>query len=57
MQRLVRLHAEGAFHPVVGETLPFSRIRDAHTLAGGGHKRGSVVLLFPDPASKAQART
>jgi NADPH:quinone reductase-like Zn-dependent oxidoreductase len=50
MQRLVRLHGEGAFRPVVGETLPFARIRAAHALAGGGHKRGSVVLLFPDPA-------
>jgi len=53
MQRLVRLHAEGAFHPVVGETLTFARIREAHALAGGGHKRGSVVLLFPDPAPAA----
>jgi NADPH:quinone reductase-like Zn-dependent oxidoreductase len=54
MQRLVRLHAEGAFRPVVGETLPFSRIREAHALAGGGHKRGSVVVLFPDAAPAGQ---
>lgn len=54
MQRLVRLHSEGAFQPVVGQTLPFARIRQAHALAGGGHKRGSVVLLFPDPAPASQ---
>lgn len=54
MQRLVRLHAEGAFRPVMGETLPFARIREAHALAGGGHKRGSVVLLFADPAPAGQ---
>lgn len=54
MERLVRLHGEGAYNPVVGEPLPFARIREAHALAGGGHKRGSVVLLFPDAAPAGQ---
>jgi NADPH:quinone reductase-like Zn-dependent oxidoreductase len=55
MRRLVRLHGEGAFRPVVGETLPFVRILEAHALAGGGHKRGSVVVVFPDPVPQTPA--
>lgn len=53
MQRLVQLHAEGAYRPVVGETLPFAQIRAAHALAGSGHARGSVVVVFPEPAPGA----
>ena len=49
MERLIALHAAGAYRPVVGTVLPFDRIRDAHALAGSGHKRGAVVVrIDPD---------
>lgn len=51
MERLLALHTEGAYQPVVGAVLPFERIAAAHALAGSGHKRGSVVVRIEgDPA-------
>jgi len=44
MERLIALHAAGAYRPVVGKALPFAQIREAHALAGSGHKRGAVVV-------------
>ena len=56
MERLVGLHAAGAYRPVVQQVLPFERIRQAHALASGRHKTGAIVVRMdgqavPDPAS------
>jgi NADPH:quinone reductase-like Zn-dependent oxidoreductase len=51
MLRLIDLHAKGAFRPVVGETLPFARIRDAHARVDTGHMAGSMVVLMDGTAT------
>ncbi len=42
--RLVELHRAGGYRPVVGRTLPFSEIAEAHRIAQGWHKQGNLVL-------------
>jgi NADPH:quinone reductase-like Zn-dependent oxidoreductase len=51
MERLVALHEQGAYRPVVGAALPFEEIVAAHCLAGGGHKRGNVVVVMGPQSS------
>lgn len=51
MHRLIDLHARAAYRPVVGETLPFARIRDAHARVDTGHMQGSMVVVMRDHAS------
>lgn len=46
MARLLAIHAEGGYRPVVGYTIPFDRIAEAHALAGSGRKRGNVVVTM-----------
>ncbi len=46
MRRLLDLCSRGALRPVIGASLPFEDIGKAHTLAGSGHKRGSVVVTI-----------
>ncbi len=46
LNRLLALHAAGAYRPLVGETLPFAEICRAHERADSGHKRGNLVLLI-----------
>lgn len=52
MERLLALHAQGAYRPVAGTVLPFAEIVAAHRLAGSGHKRGNVVVMM-DPQTSA----
>lgn len=47
MERLIRLHAAGVYHPTVGEMLPFAEIASAHARAGSLHKRGNVIVTVP----------
>lgn len=47
MERLVALHAAGAYRPVLGDILPFERIAEAHALAETMHRRGATVLTLP----------
>lgn len=47
MERLIRLHTQGAYHPFIGETLPFAQIAQAHAIAGSRHKVGNVVVTIP----------
>lgn len=42
--RLVELHRAGGYRPVVGRTLPFTEIAEAHRIAQGWHKQGNLVL-------------
>lgn len=46
MTRLLGLYQTGAYRPLIGAALPFTRIIDAHALASSGHKRGNVVVLM-----------
>lgn len=49
MDRLIRLHKDGAYRPLVGQTLPFADIAKAHALAGSRHKRGNLVVAMDGP--------
>jgi NADPH:quinone reductase-like Zn-dependent oxidoreductase len=44
--RLLAIHADGGYRPVLGAVLPLERIVEAHRLASGGHKRGNVVVTL-----------
>lgn len=44
--RLVELHRAGGYRPVVGRTLPFGEIVEAHRIAQGWHKQGNLVLTL-----------
>ena len=46
MDRLIRLHGAGVYHPSVGDVLPFAEIATAHARAGSRHKRGNTVVLI-----------
>lgn len=44
--RLVDLYRAGGYRPVVGRTLPFSEIAEAHRIAQSWHKQGNLVLTL-----------
>lgn len=46
LESLMIFCKEGTFRPLIGAVLPFEKIHEAHKIAGGGHKLGSVVLKF-----------
>ncbi|WP_431300490.1 NADP-dependent oxidoreductase [Tabrizicola sp. BL-A-41-H6] len=46
MLRLVGLHQEGAYTPVVGQVLPFAHLAEAHRIAEGFHKPGNLVVTM-----------
>ena len=46
MERLIRLHSAGVYHPILGQILPFNAIRQAHAEAGSRHKRGNTVVIM-----------
>lgn len=50
MERLLALHAAGGYRPLVGRSLPFEAIAEAHAVAGSGSKTGSVVVRMPSAA-------
>ena len=43
---LMSLAEQGVLKPVIDSILPFAQIVEAHRRADGGHKVGSIVLLF-----------
>lgn len=48
MRRLVSLFRDGAYRPVVGATLPFADLAQAHALAETFHKPGNLVVTMAD---------
>lgn len=53
MRRLLDLHSRRALRSVVGATLPFEDIEQAHRLAESGHKSSSVVVKIWPPSAFA----
>jgi NADPH:quinone reductase-like Zn-dependent oxidoreductase len=47
MQRLIGLYTQGAYRPVVGESLPFAELPRAHAIAETFHKPGNLVVVMP----------
>jgi len=47
LDRLLALHAAGAYRPLIGASLPFDEIVAANALASSGHKLGNVVVTLP----------
>ncbi len=57
MERLVALHREGGYRPVVGKTLAFEEIADAHRIAETWHKPGNLVVrMVPPERAEASAQ-
>ncbi len=50
LERLVALHQAGAYRPVVGVTMPFDQIAEAHRMAESWHKQGNLVVRMRDDA-------
>ena len=48
MRRLVELHRTGGYTPVVGQTLPFAQLAEAHRIAESFHKSGNLVVTMDD---------
>lgn len=48
MRRLVELHRTGGYTPVVGQTLPFAQLAEAHRIAESFHKPGNLVVTMDD---------
>jgi NADPH:quinone reductase-like Zn-dependent oxidoreductase len=46
LESLVSMADQGAIRPVIGSSLPFADIVEAHRRVDSGHKVGSVVLTF-----------
>lgn len=46
MRRLVELHGKGGYTPVVGQTLPFAQLAEAHRIAESFHKPGNLVVTM-----------
>jgi len=53
MERLVALHHAGGYRPVVGETMAFEEIGDAHQIAETWHKQGNLIVRMVAPAGGA----
>lgn len=48
MRRLVELHQKGGYTPIVGQTLPFAQLAEAHRIAESFHKPGNLVVTMGD---------
>ncbi|MBN8630530.1 MAG: NADP-dependent oxidoreductase [Rhodobacterales bacterium] len=48
MRRLVTLHQSGGYTPVVGQSMPFERLAEAHAIAESFHKPGNLVVTMED---------
>ncbi|MDZ4089332.1 MAG: NAD(P)-dependent alcohol dehydrogenase [Tabrizicola sp.] len=46
MRRLVDLHRAGGYTPVVGPTLPFAQLVEAHRIAESFHKPGNLIVTM-----------
>lgn len=46
MRRLVDLHQAGGYTPVVGPTLPFAQLVEAHRIAESFHKPGNLIVTM-----------
>ncbi len=44
MQRLLALHEQGGYRPVIGQALPFDQLAKAHEVAESFHKPGNLVV-------------
>lgn len=58
MERLVALHRDGGYRPVIGEVLPFDALREAHAIAESFHKPGNLVVRMSpqaDPIADQQS--
>jgi NADPH:quinone reductase-like Zn-dependent oxidoreductase len=44
LEKLVSMTASGTLHPLIGETFPLSRARDAFTQLAAGEQRGKLVI-------------
>jgi NADPH:quinone reductase-like Zn-dependent oxidoreductase len=50
MARLLQLHRDGAYTPVVGRVFDFADIVEAHRLVSSHHKQGNVIVtMMPAP--------
>lgn len=47
MARLLQLHRDGAYTPVIGQVFEFEDIVEAHRLVSTHHKQGCVVVTMP----------
>lgn len=47
LREVVQLVEAGHFRPLIGATLPFAQIVEAHRIAAGRHKLGSTVIEMP----------
>jgi len=50
LERLLALHMLGAYRPLVGLTLPFAEIAEAHRIAESWHKQGNLVVTMLEPS-------
>jgi NADPH:quinone reductase-like Zn-dependent oxidoreductase len=48
MNRLVSLHAAGAYRPLLGESFSLADIARAHAVADSGHKLGNLVIRMQE---------
>ncbi|MBA4325051.1 MAG: alcohol dehydrogenase [Rhodobacter sp.] len=46
MRRLVDLHRAGGYTPVIGPTLPFAQLAQAHRIAESFHKPGNLIVTM-----------
>jgi NADPH:quinone reductase-like Zn-dependent oxidoreductase len=46
MRRLIALHLQGGYTPVVGPVLPFALLAEAHRIAESFHKPGNLVVTM-----------
>ncbi len=46
MRRLVGLHQAGGYTPIVGPTLPFLQLPEAHRIAESFHKPGNLIVTM-----------
>lgn len=55
MERLLALHRAGGYRPVVGQSVAFEAIGDAHALAQTWHKQGNLIVRMVECPSASQA--
>lgn len=46
MERLVQVHSQGGYTPVLGQVLPFEQLQQAHRIAESFHKPGNLVVVM-----------
>ena len=46
MRRLLKLHLAGGYTPIVGPTLPYTQLSEAHRIAESFHKPGNLIVTM-----------